>query len=470
MADGLPVLLLGAGPAGMTGAMELYNQGVSFQAVEKNSQAGGLARTLEFGEFKTDIGPHRFFSKNKYLYDFIEELLGEEWILVDRFTQFFSDGKFLQYPHDLKEILLNFGLLNLFVAGWDFAFEKTRSKLFPKEIKSFEDFAVSAFGKKIAEVNILEYTEKVWGIPCSQISKDWAQQRIRGLSVRSIVEKSFLKKKGPKTLVDQFYYPENGTGTIYERIKEKVEEKSEFFFESFPVEVNHKNNRIEKVVVRTKNGLREFKPKNVLTSIPISGFVELLNPKPPLKVLKAVRKLRFRSQVYLFLTINKKKISPNQWIYFPQKEIPFGRISEMKNFSSKMSPSNKTSLFIEFFCWENDKVWNMSKEELLGKTMIWLEKLKLLKKEEIIDSFIHKQQFVYPVYDLEYEKNLEIVKKYLNQFENLEYMGRPGRFKYTNQDHSLEMGILAAQNIIKGKKTDLDSVGSEKEYFEKRKI
>jgi protoporphyrinogen oxidase len=171
--------------------------------------------------------------------------------------------------------------------------------------------------------------------------------------------------------------------------------------------------------------------------------------------------------VYLFITINKPSVMKDQWIYFPNPEIPFARISEMKNFSKKMSPLDKTSLFIEFFCWEGDEVWNKSKEELFELTISHLEKLDFLKRDEVIDIYHIKQKNSYPVYDLTYKEHLEIVKNYLNSFVNLIYIGRPGRFRYTNQDHSLEMGILAARSVIEGKSYDIENIGKEKEYFEK---
>ncbi|MBU0906600.1 MAG: FAD-dependent oxidoreductase, partial [Nanoarchaeota archaeon] len=316
----------------------------------------------------------------------------------------------------------------------------------------------------LAEFNMLNYTEKLWGLPCSKLSADWAEQRIKGLSVSALLKNMFLKKKGPKTLVDQFYYPELGTGLIYETIKNKIEKKNRVILDNEPVKIIHKNNVIKKV--KMKKG-KSFSPQNLISSIPINRFVEILDPKPPANVLKALKKLKFRSQVYLFLTVNKPFIAKDQWIYFPETHIPLGRMSEMKNFSQKMSPRDKTSLFIEFFCWEGDETWKMKKEELIKISLDWLERLGFVKKEEVIDSYHLKQKNVYPVYDVGYKENLAVVKNYLDTFKNLIYIGRPGRFKYTNQDHSLEMGILAAKSIIENKKLNVEDVGTEKEYFEK---
>ncbi|MBU2213308.1 FAD-dependent oxidoreductase, partial [Patescibacteria group bacterium] len=202
------------------------------------------------------------------------------------------------------------------------------------------------------------------------------------------------------------------------------------------------------------------------SSIPVTREVELFNPSVPAEVLDAAKKLRFRSQVYLFLTINKEKVTDDNWVYFPDKEVPFGRISEMKNFSKEMSPQDKTSLFVEFFCFEGDEIWNASKEELFDMTMEWLEKLKFLNREEVLNIHHIKRAHAYPLYDLEYKEHVKTVMDWMDSFDNFYAIGRPGRFRYTNQDHSLEMGILAARSVLEGKRYEVDSVGSGKEYFE----
>jgi len=192
-----------------------------------------------------------------------------------------------------------------------------------------------------------------------------------------------------------------------------------------------------------------------------------LEPKAPNEVLEAAKNLKFRSHVSLFITVNKPSVFPDQWIYFPDKEIPFGRIMEPKNFSKKMSPADKTSLLVEFFCWENDKIWNASKDELFELSIKWLEKLGFIRREEVIDYFVHKEKYAYPVYDLNYKEKSGIVKSYLRQFRNLQLIGRAGCFRYNNQDHALEMGILAARSIIEGKQYNIEEVGAEQEYFER---
>jgi protoporphyrinogen oxidase len=457
------ILILGAGPAGMACAMELHKAGKNFILVEKESEVGGLSRTYKFGEFRTDNGPHRFFSKNKYLYDMIEDVLGEKWIKVNRFTRFYIDGKFYKYPVDLLSALLTMGPKKAASVIIDYLKEKVKPK---KQPKNFEEYVVSKFGRSLAEFNILNYTRKVWGLECNKLSWEWGEQRIKGLSITAILKNSIMKKKGPKTLVDQFFYPDSGTGLIYEEIKKRIVEKNnDFLLNTEPKKIFINGRKIKRV--KLSNLIEINNPNWVVSSIPINSLCQLLEPSPPKKVMEAVSKLKFRSQVYLFITLNKPSVSNDQWIYFPNTEIPIGRISEMRNFSVKMSPEGKTSLFIEFFCWKDDKIWKMKKDELLELVSEWLERLNFVKRNEIIDSYLIKKEYVYPVYDLYYKQNLKIVLDYLESIQNLICIGRLGRFKYTNQDHSLEMGIMAARTIIERKKYDIDTIGSENDYFER---
>lgn len=401
------VLILGAGPAGLAAAFELYRASKFFTVIERDETVGGLAKTFQYGEFRTDIGPHRFFSQNQYLYDFIEDLLGERWITVDRLTRFNINGKLFLYPVELKNALINVGFYRAFNILFDYLSQRVKKIFVNRDLVSFEEQVVSDFGRTLAELNMLNYTEKIWGLPCSEISPDWSKQRIKGLSVIEVIKKAILKPKGgPKTLVDQFYYPDAGTGLIYEKIKERIlSDGGEFDLKlnSYPVRINHNDNKIKEVVINVELDNQIISPEYIISSIPITEFVNLLEPKAPSEVLQAVKNLKFRSHVSLFITLNKPSVFPDQWIYFPDKEIPFGRIMEPKNFSKKMSPPDKTSLLVEFFCWESDRIWNSSKEELFRLSVEWLEKLGFSKRNEVIESFVHKEKYAYPVYDLKYK-------------------------------------------------------------------
>lgn len=344
-------------------------------------------------------------------------------------------------------------------------------RILKKNIRSFEDYVVANFGRKLGEFNMLNYTEKIWGIPSNTIHPDWAKQRIKGLDLRSALKDALLKRKNkdsPKTLVDQFYYPKYGTGLIYETIAKKItQQRSDIQTNTFPTQIFHTNNRIQSVELNNNGKTSRIHPSTVVSSIPITEFITLLHPKPPKEVLEAAQYLKWRAQVYLFITLDKERVNTDNWIYVPESNIPIGRISEMKNFSEDMAPKGKTSLFLEFFVTEHDSIWNMNDREVFNLAMKHLKPLRFFSKEEIRNYYVFRKTHVYPVYDIEYQKHLKVVKTYLNLFTNLFYVGRPGRFQYTNQDHSLEMGILAAKSITENTKVNFDDIGSEHEYFEK---
>ncbi len=471
--------ILGAGPAGLAAAMELTRAGKKFTLYEKSNRVGGLAKTYSFTEpdgltFRTDNGPHRFFSKNPYLYGFIEGLIKENWIEVKRQTRQFIAGKFYDYPINPAQALANIGPRKAVRMVADYGIAQLRYGLFKKPIRHFEDHVVAHFGRTLAEFNMINYTEKIWGVKANTIHTDWATQRIKGLSVGFLVKAAaertlgLFRTKGLRTLVDSFYYPEYGTGLIYETIAKKIADAGNpVKLESYPVRIRHHNNRITGLTVSVKGILKEITPQTLIESIPPKEFLKLLDPAPPAAITAAAEKMRYRDQVYLFITLNKERVTRDQWIYFPETYIPFGRITEMNNFSPKMSPHGKTSLFLEFFCFEGDAIWNATKEELLETAMKHLEPLGFCKRSEVRQSYLIRQKKVYPIYDTEYKGYVDAVKAYLDRFENLYYIGRPGRFRYNNQDHSLEMGIMAARSVITGVREDIEAVGGEAEYFEK---
>ncbi len=474
-------LIIGAGPAGLAAAMELMKAGKKFVVVEQQSKVGGLAKTYRFKEgkdvFLTDNGPHRFFSKNPYLYDFIEDLLNEQWITVNRQTRQYIDGKFYDYPVNAAQALRNLGLIKSSHIMFDYGLAKIRYGWLKKPVKNFDDYVVANFGRTLGEFNMINYTEKIWGIPANTIHADWAGQRIKGLSLTSLARDAIRRSLGmqsknkPKTLVDNFYYPETGTGLIYETIVKRLKEKGyQVLLNTSPIKINHSRGRIKDVVLEGPDGETKVTFKNLVETVPLPQFIKLMNPQPPQNIIRANSKLRYRNQVYVFMTLNKKSITTDQWIYFPDRSTPIARVSEMRNFSKKMSPPGKTSLFVEIFCFEGDEHWNMTDKELYELVLSYFEKINFFKRRDVRKHYVMRAKNVYPVYDVNYKKFLGPVKKYLDGFKNLYYIGRPGRFRYNNQDHSLEMGILAAKSIIEGKRYDIEKVGEEKEYYESGKL
>lgn len=474
-------LIVGAGPAGLSCAMELCNAKEDFIVIEKQSAVGGLSKTYTYKEdkyiFRTDNGPHRFFSKNPKLYIFIENIINEKWISVKRQTRQYIDGKFYDYPINFFQALRNLGILKSIGMSLDYIFAKIKYRIFKSPIKNFKDYVYANFGKGLGLFSMIHYTEKIWGIPSHTIHPDWATQRIKGLNLFKVITDAVKRlfglhsKNSPKSLVDTFYYPQYGTGLIYETILSKIKQAGyRVILNANTKEFIHKDGKIIEVLVKTPDGDMIIEFDNLVETIPLPTFVNLLSPKVDNSLVESAKALKHRSQVYLFITIDKDSITKDQWIYFPDKNVPFARISEMKNFSKDMSPKGKTSIFVEYFCFEGDHIWNMTEKQLFDLTMTHFEKMKFFQKRDVRRYYLIKLKDVYPIYDLEYKKYLNHIKEFLNGFSNLYYIGRPGRFRYNNQDHSLEMGLLAAKSIIDGVKYDIESVGEEKEYQESGKL
>ncbi len=274
------ILILGAGPAGLACAMELSRKGKRATVVERDEQIGGLAKTLTLREgddvFLTDIGPHRFFSKNQYLYDFIEDLLKEEWRKVPRLTRQFVDGKYFNYPVNFQQVVKNLGLLRSARIGFDYVWARLRYGLFKKPLRTFEDYVVANFGRSLAEFSMINYSEKIWGISCADIHPDWAKQRISGLNLWSVFKNAIGLggKKGPKSLVDEFYYPQFGTGRIYQEIGAHLQKNgTAIHCQSEPVKVRHDGPRITSVDLKTPQGVVTVTPQQVVESVPITSFL-----------------------------------------------------------------------------------------------------------------------------------------------------------------------------------------------------
>lgn len=452
------VLILGGGPAGLTCAYNLSKK-IPTILLEKQKSIGGLSKTLTFKEdkhvFMTDIGPHRFFSKNSKVNYLIKKKLNLELITIQRKTQQYIGNIQFDYPLNPIQILKNTNFKNLVQFGIDYLYSIFSYRILKKKIYTFEDYIIANFGKSLANYNILNYTEKVWGISCKKIHPNWASERIKGLNLTKAVLNSFNKKTNTTSLIKQYTYPKLGNGQIYKKMYELINHKTvKINLESYPTKIIHKNSTIQKVLYKSKNKIYKISPYYLVSCIPITLLINLLEPVAPKKILEATNQLKWRSQVQLFITLNKNKITDNQWIYFPDKKIPFARISEMKNFSPFMAPKDKTSILVEFFTSHNSKIWNMKKEDLLKLSLPHFENYKLFSKKDIRNVYSWKIKYAYPLYDLKYLNNIKIITSYLQKFKNLILIGRPGLFKYTNQDKSIEMGLAASQIVLNSCKND----------------
>ena len=460
------VVIIGGGPAGLAAAYELTKNKRPALVFEKADKVGGIARTETYKDYLFDIGGHRFFTKNDAINKLWVEILGKDFLKVSRISRIYYRGRFFKYPIEILDTLRNLGLKEIFLIGTSYIYVRFRP--YPEE-ETFEQWVSNRFGRQLYRTFFKTYTEKVWGIPCNEIRADWAAERIKGLSLTAAVANALIGKQNAKSLISEFDYPLLGPGMMWQRFQKKIEEGGgEVRIQSEIVALKHKHGRIVSVEYTDEDERVEIQAGHVISSMPVTRLVSLFDPKPPEEVLEAVTKLSYRSFLIVILIVDKKDLFPDQWIYIHSPKVRVGRIQNFKNWSAAMIPdSQKTSLGMEYFCTEGDAVWEMSDEKLKDLASVELSQLGLAGNAEVVDSFVVRQPKAYPVYDQHYKQNLNILKDYLCNIENLQTIGRNGMHRYNNMDHSMLTGILSAQNIS-GAEHDIWEVGEEKEYLEEK--
>ena len=461
------VIIIGAGPAGLTAAYELVKQRIFPVVLEKLDTVGGLARTETYKGYRFDIGGHRFYTKITEVEQLWREVLGEDFIKVPRLSRIYYRHKYFDYPPSLGNTLSNLGIIESLLIVWSYLKVKIKALVQPSELETFEQYVTHIFGDRLYRTFFKTYTEKVWGIPCDKIQAEWAQQRIKGLSLASVVGKILFKQNKAKSMIEEFYYPILGPGMMWERFQEKIEfQGGDVRLNTRVISVKQKANRIEKIIVEQDGEKITFCGEHFISSMPVTQLLSLLDPPPPAKVIEAVNSLSYRDFLIVALIINEADLFPDNWIYIHSPEVRVGRIQNFKNWSLAMVPDvNKTCVGMEYFCNQGDDIWNMSEEELINLATQELEKLGLAKASAVEDGTVLRQLKAYPVYDRDYNQHLQVIRNYLSTFENLQTIGRNGMHRYNNQDHSMLTGLLAAKNIL-GEQHNLWEVNTERSYYE----
>jgi protoporphyrinogen oxidase len=473
MKDRETVAILGAGPGGLAAGYELARQGIAVSVCEKESYVGGLCRTIIRDGYRFDLGGHRWFTKNDVLNTFLIDLMGKELIWVNRISRIYFKGKYFDYPIRIMNVLQNIGPLTSFKAVMDYAIAQLPSRAVPPEQQNMEDAYIKLFGRTLYGMFFKNYSEKVWGRNCRDLSADWVVQRVKGMSILTALRHAiFPQNGGIVSLVDRFMYPRLGYSRISERLAEEITlYGGRVILNHMVSRVHHNEKRIVGINTRDSEGKETYMEADYfLSTIPINLLVRLMDPKPPKAILEAAAQLRFRDLITVNLMIDREQITPDTWLYIHDREIGFARLHEPSNWSPDMAPQGKTSLVAEYFCDEGDRVWTLSDEALCEITVRDLvSRLRFIGSGEVIDGFAVRAKRAYPAYHIGYQRPLETVKGYLRGLYNLQIVGRGGTFRYNNSDHSIEMGFLAAKNIL-GAKEDLDQVNSLPEYLEVKQI
>ncbi|MDK2411137.1 NAD(P)/FAD-dependent oxidoreductase [Aphanizomenon sp. PH219] len=459
------VLIIGAGPAGLIAAYDLIKQNTQPIVLEKADRVGGISRTETYKGYRFDIGGHRFYTKVGEVQQLWLEILGNNFLKVPRLSRIYYNGKFFNYPLEVNNALSNLGFINSLLML--FSYLQAKIKPHPVE-ENFEQWVCNRFGKRLYETFFKTYTEKVWGISCTEIRADWAAQRIQGMSLKRVILDSLVKNHQTKSLIKEFYYPELGPGMMWEKCQEIITNQGGIVHLNTEVnKIYHQHNQIQKITVQQENQTFDLQADEFISSMPISALILKLEPPAPTAVLQAARSLKYRDFLIAALIIDAVDLFPDNWIYIHSPEFKVGRIQNFKNWSPAMVPdSSKTCLGMEYFCSEGDELWSMSDSELIEFASREIVDLSLLSNiNKIEDGTVIRQLKAYPVYDQEYRQHLQVIQDYLQGFDNLQTIGRNGMHRYNNQDHSMLTGLLAAKNIL-GENHNLWDVNTERSYYE----
>jgi protoporphyrinogen oxidase len=465
------VVIIGAGPAGLTAAYELSKSGTRAVVIEKDGTVGGLSRTVSHRGFLFDIGGHRFFTKVQVIHDLWREILGDEQFpRRNRLSRIYYRKALFHYPLQLGNTLRGLGLWNSLLIVLSYF----RAQLFPiTPEETLEAWVSNRFGRRLYHIFFKTYTEKVWGIPCSEISADWAAQRIRGLSLFTAVKNALLKQPAGDqsaavtTLIDSFHYPRRGPGMMWEAAAAFVKQQgNEIFLGADVRRILRGTEGIQAVEAITDGRTRLFEGTHFISSMPIRELISRLDPEAPPEVQQAANALHYRDFITVAVIVDKEHLFPDNWIYIHDPRVKVGRIQNFKNWSPDMLPDpSKTCLGMEYFCFEGDGLWCMPDEQLIELAKDELKTLVLADPADVVDGKVVRVPKAYPVYDAHHREALAVIRKFLTPLVNLQLVGRNGMHKYNNQDHSMLTAMLAVRNI-QGANHGLWEVNVERDYHE----
>lgn len=446
------VLVIGAGPAGLTAGMELARHGLKPVVAERSDTVGGMARTECYKGFRFDMGGHRFFTTSELVKQFWEDMLGKDFLIRPRLSRIYYRQRFFHYPLRPLNVLGHLGLgetVRIIVSYlyW---------QCFPhRREETFEQWVTNRFGQRLFETFFRRYTEKVWGISCSELKAEWAAQRIKDLSLKTAFLNMMWRRKGRiRTLIEEFSYPRLGPGMMWSAVQERIRQYGGTVRLNLSViEIGHDGNAIREAVMETPNGRQHVPVSEIISSIPITEFIFKLRPEPPPDVLASARRLRYRDFLTVCLIVNRAHLFPDNWIYIHDPDVKVGRIQNFKNWSPDMVPDQaKSSLGLEYFCQEGDDLWSLSDSQLIALGTRESARIGLIRPEEVEDGCVFRMPKAYPIYDSTYRDALATIEQYVKRFHNAHTIGRNGLHRYDNQDHAMLTGMKAAERVVRGER------------------
>lgn len=465
-----PIVVIGAGPAGLTAAYQLGKYGHTAIVLEADDVVGGISRTAKRDGWRFDIGGHRFFTKVAPVSALWHEILPPEDFLVrPRMSRIFYKGKFYDYPLKASNALTNLGVVEALRCVLSYLWVKIRP---PKDQTKFEGYVAAKFGWRLYQTFFKTYTEKVWGVPADQLEADWAAQRIKNLNLINAIARALIPKRNSKTitsLIESFEYPRHGPGMMWERCAELVKAQgSRIDFNSEVTKIRHSNGRANEVISSGTGGQQTHRCSAVISSMPIPLLAQAMDPPPPDDVLQAASELTFRDFLTVALVVPKEDGFPDNWIYIHSPEVAVGRVQNFGSWSPHMIPEDgKTCLGLEYFVNEGDDLWTAKDDDLIALATSEMAALKLLDPKRIERGYVVRMPKAYPMYDASYKANVDTIRGWLAETaSNVHPVGRNGMHRYNNQDHSMYTAMLTVENLINGTNHDVWEVNVEADYHE----
>ena len=433
---------------------------------EADKSVGGMAKSLPLWKQIVDLGPHRFFSNDTRVNKKWLDVIGKDYDMVSRLTRIYYNQKFFAYPLKPFDALSRLGIFKSFLCVISYLNAKLKNS---KDNKTFEAWVTNRFGYRLFSIFFKSYSEKLWGISCKKLDADFAAQRIKKLSLFEAIKSAFIKSGNKhKTLVDEFAYPLKGAGEVYSRMAKQIKSMGcKVLLNTKVFSVDKKNDSVFQITLDNK---KTVKYDHVISTMPMTHLVEKIGA--PKHVINAAKKLTFRNTMLVYLKVDGLDLFPDQWLYIHSDEVLTGRVTNFKNWVKTINNDQKeTILCLEYWCYDEDDIWHQSEKEMVKLASKEIQIIGLAHSNKVISGKLIRVPKCYPVYSTGYQKHLKIVENYLDKIKNLSVIGRYGAFKYNNQDHSILMGLLAAENIKLGeKKNNLWNINTDYEYQENSTI
>jgi protoporphyrinogen oxidase len=462
----LPVVVVGAGPAGLTAALRLTQADVPVTVLEATDAVGGISQTVERDGWRFDLGGHRFFTKVPEVEGFWHEVLpDDDFLQRPRLSRILYRGRLFDYPLKPVNALAGLGVVEAVRCLLSYLWVRVRP---PADQSTFEGWVAARFGWRLYRIFFKTYTEKVWGVPATQISADWAAQRIKNLSLLTAVTTALgIRRRGSTitTLIDTFQYPRLGPGMMWERCRDLVVDAGG------EVRLGAAATRVERgaggaLTAVLASGER-LPCRALISSMPLPDLVRAMDPPAPGHVLEAADDLSFRDFLTVALVVPAAAGFPDNWIYVHEPGVQVGRVQNFGSWSPHLVQDGATCLGLEYFVSEGDELWESCDEDLVRLATTELERLGLVAAGEVRAGHVVRVPKAYPVYDDGYAQRVEVLRAWLAEAApGVHPVGRNGMHRYNNQDHSMLTAMLTVQNIVEGTAHDVWTVNVEEDYHE----